>query len=110
MVARNVPVALRLGRRVDGDRYRVLQPHGRAQQLAPHPHQCRGREGAAIAGNQAADDCRLARRLMGGDAPVVALVRRDAGDEVEPLDQKILQPVVNLVDASAQLFEIGRDI
>jgi hypothetical protein len=37
-------------------------------------------------------------------------VRGDARNNVYALDQEVLQPVVNLVDASAQLFEIGRGI
>ncbi len=63
-----------------------------------------------IARDEPADDFRLARRLVRGHAAVIALVRGDARDNVYAFNQQVLQPVVNLVDASAQLFEIGRDI
>ena len=63
-----------------------------------------------IARDEPADDFRLARRLVCGNAAVAALVRGDARDNVYAFNQQVLQPVVNLVDASAQLFEIGRDI
>ena len=68
------------------------------------------RKRAMMARDEPAHDFGLARRLVCGNAAVAALVRGDVRDDVYALDQQILQPVVNLVDASAQLFEIGRDI
>ncbi len=62
-----------------------------------------------IARNEPPDDFCLTRRLVRGEAVTAALVRGDARDNVYALGQEVLQPVVNLVDASAQLFEIGRD-
>ena len=44
---------------------------------------------------------------MGGKHALAALVRRDAGDNFQSRDQEVLQPVVDLVDAAAQPFEIG---
>src|ERR1700676_2242635 len=101
MVARDVPETLRFGRRIDRDREGALQPGGRRQELAPHAYQCRRRERAMIARNEPADDFRLARRLVRGELVIAALVRGDARENVYALDQEILQPVVNLVDASA---------
>ena len=66
---------------------------------------------SVVARNQPADDLGLARRLMRGDAAAgAALVRGDAGNDLDALEQKVLQPVVDLVDASAQAFEVGRNV
>src|SRR5260221_14654318 len=100
MVARDVPETLRLGRRIDGDREGALEAGRRGQQLAPHPHQRCWRERAMIARDEPADDFRLSRRLVRGEAVIAALVSRDARDNVYALDQEVLHPVVNLVDAS----------
>ena len=54
-----------------------------------------------IARDQPADDLRLARRLVRGKPVTVALVCGDTRNNVDALDQEILEPVVNLVDASA---------
>jgi hypothetical protein len=42
--------------------------------------------------------------------PAGARLARDAGDNLHALDQQVLQPVVDPVDASTQVFEIGRSI
>ena len=47
---------------------------------------------------------------MRRDPAIAALTRRDPRHDIDALDQEVLQPVVDLVDASAQLFEIGRSI
>ena len=106
MVARQVPDAGRLGRRVDPRRERALQPHRRRQQLAPDAHQGAGGNVAASPLDQAAQNLRLARRLIGRDA-AGALLRRHPGDDLQALDQQILQAVVNPIEATAQFFEIG---
>ena len=45
--------------------------------------------------------------LLAATSELAALVRRDAGDNFQSRDQEVLQPVVDLVDAAAQPFEIG---
>jgi len=45
---------------------------------------------------------------MRGNAVVAPFVRGNVGDDLNALDQEVMQPVVDLVDASAQMFEIGR--
>ena len=63
-----------------------------------------------VAFDQPANDLGLARRLVRRDAAIAALVRGDGRYDLYALDQQILQPVVDLVDASAQAFEVGRNV
>jgi hypothetical protein len=106
MIAREVPDPERFGRRIDANRERALQLHGRGQQLAPNPHQRSGWEIVALALHQPADNLRLARRNMRGEA-AIAFLRGDVGDDPQALDQQILQAVVNPVEAAPQFVKIG---
>ena len=38
---------------------------------------------------------------------LAALMRPNARNDLGPLDQQVLQPVIDIVDAAAQQFEIG---
>ena len=102
--------ALRAGRR-PRPRNGPCMPGRRGEQLAPDPHR--------LAARQRAADC--ARPGGAGSpprAPADAARRRRccclwaATRETisHALDQQIVQPVVDLVDAAAQIFEIGRGV
>ena len=107
MVAGDVPVAGRLRRRVDRHGKGALHPHRRGEQFAPHADERRGGKGALAAAHEAANDLGLAPGLMSWQGDPASLMRPDARDDLGALDQQVLQPIVDLVDAAAQQFEIG---
>src|SRR5260221_5565164 len=109
MVARKIPEARHLVGRIDGNRKSALLAHRGREQLAPHAHE-RGRRELAAASDQAPDDFRLARGLVSGGAAIAPFDLGNARNYLDALDQQVLQPVVDLVDAPAQLFEIGRAV
>jgi hypothetical protein len=103
MVAGDVPIAARL-RRVNGDGEAGLQPDRRRQHLAPHPDQRGAREIAAMAIHQPAQDHRLAARPQRGDL-AGDLLPPDRRDDLGPLHQEIVELIVDLVDAPAEIVE-----
>jgi hypothetical protein len=99
MVARQVP-------RLDAhrDRERRLHRHRAAQHLAPKPHQGGRRKAAAMARDEPAQDLRLAPRTERRHLPV-PLGPADRLDELGPAHDEIMQPVVELIDLTAQGIE-----
>ncbi len=114
MVAGEIPETLRFGRGKNRDRERGFEPHGSRQHLAPDAHDARHRQRAAVAGGEPAQDLSLARGLVERRIAVLLadcdfLGGCDPADDISPLDQQIMQPVIDLVDVPAQICEIGRD-
>src|ERR1700730_16608619 len=107
VVARQIPKALRFGRSKDRDGKRRLQPHRRREHLAPHPNEGCHRQVPAVRIDKAADDLSLPGRLESGES-AVPLARRHHRDDLRPFDQKVVHLVIDLIEAVAQLCEIGR--
>jgi len=110
MIARDVPETRPRRREVDRDRKSALHPGRRGEQFAPDPHEAGGLHRPVVAGDEAAQDLRLARRLMRCDAAAALLAVGDPRDDCHALDQQILQPVIDLVDPAAQRFKIRRGV
>ena len=94
MVAREVPKALRFGRREDGGGERRFKAYRGREQLAPDAHDTPAREQAAVPGDEPADDLGLARRLIKRRS-FAALGVRDLRHDLGALDQQVVQPVVD---------------
>jgi len=88
-----------------GDRKRGLQPDRCCQHLPPHANEGCDGEGSAVTSDKPADDFGLASRLI--RRPVaVFFAGSDQRHNLRPVDQQILQLVVDLVETPAQAFEI----
>ena len=105
MVARQIPEPRPIGRGEYSDRKRGLQPDRCCQHLPPHANESCDREGATVTSDEPADDLGLACRLIGG-LVAVFLAGCDQRHDLRPVDQQILQLVVDLVQAPTQAFEI----
>src|SRR6185437_6163837 len=91
-------------RRLDGNGELALQRDRAADQLAPKPHQDGTREGAAMPLDEAAQQRGLASRPDRGN-PAALLGAGDRLNDLGALDDEIVQLVVDLVDAAAQVVE-----
>ena len=105
MVTRQIPEPRPIGRSEYGNRKRGLQPDGGCQHLPPHANEVCDGEGAAVTSDEAADDLGLAGRLK-RRLVAVFLAGCDQRDDRRPVDQQVLQLVVDLVQMPAQAFEI----
>src|SRR6266567_877067 len=107
VVPRQIPKPLPITRSEYSNRKRGLQPDRRRQHLPPHPNEGCDREGAMVTSDKSANDldlaCWLKRRLV-----AVFLAGRDHRHDLRPIDQKVVQPVIDLVETPAQAFKIGR--
>ena len=105
MIARQIPKARPIRRGEYGNQKRGLQPDRCCQHLPPHANEGRDREGATVTSDEPADDLGLAGRLECG-LIAVSLAGCDQRHDLRPIDQQVLQLVVDLVQTPAQAFEI----
>ena len=108
MIARQLPAARAMAGPLDGDGERPLQAEQRRHQLAPQPHHHRPRQRPAVAGDQPAQDGRLARRPQEdwrGGGHRLGLEPADALGDFRPLDQQVVKRIVDGVDPAAQVVD-----
>lgn len=90
-------------RRHGGDREGALHGDEGREDLAPDPDQHGAREGAGVAGDEAAQHLGLAGRAQ--EDRVLALGGPDRPAEPRPAHQKVVELGVDLVDLPAQIVE-----